>query len=533
MKRSLRVALREYIENIKTKGFWIGILIFPLMIWGFSELTVLLEEKAIPTRHFILIDHSDDLGAVVEKRIHRINRQREVSQLFEHMMKHGEKAETAPVDLENMEEQLDALLEEVGSSMDELGNPFSASASLTKIADSLPDSFFESELAFEGMKKMMLAQLPEEAPPFLPSENKFEQVQPPEGLIGEGADSAEIEKALKPYLLGEELISHGGEDRDLFALVIIPTDLLETRKGLRFWSTNMANTDLREAVESSLTDEMRSREYTKRNIDTDIIAEVSSLRARSARFDPRKSEGDEKVGIQDQIRQWVPVGFVYLLWIAIFSVAQMLLNNTVEEKSSRVMEVLLSSVTAFELMMGKILGIAAVGTTLICAWIGSLVGILALKAGPEAEWAFDVLGAVLTADLLVPFAIYFFLGYLLYASIFASLGSICNTIKDAQNYMGPVMLILMVPLVTMAFIPEEPNGTLARILSWIPLYTPFVMMNRAAAAPPAFDLWGTSILLLVSVGLMIFAASRIFRMGILRTGQPPRLIELLRWLRRP
>jgi len=178
------------------------------------------------------------------------------------------------------------------------------------------------------------------------------------------------------------------------------------------------------------------------------------------------------------------------------------------------------------------LGIAAVGVTLLSAWVGSLVAILALKAGPDAQWAFDLLAVVLTADLLVPFAIYFLLGYLLYASIFASLGSICNTIKDAQNFMGPVVLILMVPLVTMAFIPEEPNGTLARILSWIPLYTPFVMMNRAAASPPAFDLWGTSILLLVSVVLMMFAAARIFRVGILRTGQLPRVVELLRWLRK-
>jgi ABC-2 type transport system permease protein len=95
------------------------------------------------------------------------------------------------------------------------------------------------------------------------------------------------------------------------------------------------------------------------------------------------------------------------------------------------------------------------------------------------------------------------------------------------------MMIMMVPLFTMAIIPRDPNGTLATVLSWIPLYTPFVMMNRAAADPPLFDLIGTLILLLVSNAFMLWAAGKIFRVGILRTGQPPRIIELWRWIRNP
>ena len=84
----------------------------------------------------------------------------------------------------------------------------------------------------------------------------------------------------------------------------------------------------------------------------------------------------------------------------------------------------------------------------------------------------------------------------------------------------------------MVFIPKDPNGTLARVMSWIPLYTPFVMMNRAAASPPAIDLYGTSILLALSVVFTLWLAGRIFSVGILRTGQPPRLVELFRWLSR-
>ncbi|MEM7366536.1 MAG: ABC transporter permease, partial [Pseudomonadota bacterium] len=82
----------------------------------------------------------------------------------------------------------------------------------------------------------------------------------------------------------------------------------------------------------------------------------------------------------------------------------------------------------------------------------------------------------------------------------------------------------------MMFIPRDPNGTLATIMSWIPLYTPFVMMNRAAADPPLFDIIGTLVLLTATTALVLYGSAKVFRIGILRTGQPPRIVELWRWL---
>jgi ABC-type Na+ efflux pump permease subunit len=90
---------------------------------------------------------------------------------------------------------------------------------------------------------------------------------------------------------------------------------------------------------------------------------------------------------------------------------------------------------------------------------------------------------------------------------------------------------MMVPLLTMTFIPKDPNGTLARVLSWIPLYTPFTMMNRVNASPPLVDVIGTLILLLLSTAGALWMAGKIFRIGILRTGQPPRIVEMVRWLK--
>jgi ABC-2 type transport system permease protein len=89
----------------------------------------------------------------------------------------------------------------------------------------------------------------------------------------------------------------------------------------------------------------------------------------------------------------------------------------------------------------------------------------------------------------------------------------------------------MVPLMTMPYIPRDPNGTIARVLSWIPLFTPFTMMNRVMADPPWIDVIGTLLLLGVSCVLVLWMAGKVFRIGILRTGQPPKIVELLKWVR--
>jgi ABC-2 type transport system permease protein len=148
---------------------------------------------------------------------------------------------------------------------------------------------------------------------------------------------------------------------------------------------------------------------------------------------------------------------------------------------------------------------------------------LSWKSGGASEVTGQILLVLRTSNLVPVFAVYFLLGYLMYAAFILAIGSVCNTLKEAQSYMAMMTLLMMVPLMTMAFIPKDPNGPLARLLSWIPLYTPFIMMNRA------IDLVGTFLLLLASTIAALYLAGRIFRIGILRTGQPPRIVEMVKW----
>jgi len=168
---------------------------------------------------------------------------------------------------------------------------------------------------------------------------------------------------------------------------------------------------------------------------------------------------------------------------------------------------------------------------MVGAWLGSMLLVLAWKTSGQSETASQLISLIQGSHLIGAFVVYFFFGYLLYAGLILAIGSVCNTLKEAQNYMGVITMLMMVPLLTMMFIPKDPNGTVATALSWIPIYTPFIMMNRAAADPPLFDVIGTMILLIASTLFVLWGAVKIFRVGILRSGQPPRIIEMIRWLR--
>ncbi|MDG1498495.1 MAG: ABC transporter permease [Planctomycetota bacterium] len=545
MRAIFMIALREYAENAKTKGFWIGLFLFPVIIFASIAVQRLLEDST-PTRHFVLVDQSGAYGAEIREDIDRAYRSSVLMALNGYALEHAvnppqakeiDLEETPPIDMAEMQQSIESHMgPEMGAMLDEEG--------------------------IESMLELMSAPfdgLVEDRPEFEMPRPAFLEVPLPKEL-NEDASVEELSEQLRPYLRGEKTVIVDGEEVSLFACVLLPRDIQDfvqrpglladlkrakalqdkvdagpdakpVRRGGQYWGSNLADSDLKNRIQRSINKTLQRRELETRGLDVAAVAAVNDTTLRLSALDPKKEEGKEEVSTADQIRQWAPVGFVYLLWIGIFTISQMLLNNTVEEKSNRIIEVLLSSVTAGELMMGKLAGIAGIGLTMIGVWMGSLVGILGLSAGPEAEFPTMLLEVLTGSGLIFWFVLYFCLGYLLYAGIFLAIGSLCNTIKDAQNLMGPVMLIMMVPIITMMFIPKDPNGTLATILSWIPLYTPFTMMNRAAADPPMFDKIGTLVLLVVFTLFTLVMVGRVFRAGILRTGQPPKIRELLSWMK--
>ncbi len=321
---------------------------------------------------------------------------------------------------------------------------------------------------------------------------------------------------------------------DLFAYFVIGPDPTTSFDGFDYVSNNLTDTGLSEWYERTLGDLVKKHRIAAAGIAPKVAEHIQEeLKFPKNQVD--ETGATSKVEAEQVFDKWAPVGFVYFLWIAIMSIANMLLTSTIEDKSTRVIEVLLSSVSPGQLMAGKIWGIAATGMTIVGTWVG--FALLAAWLGPVLlhPESRSMIGFLITAlsntDYLLAFVLYFLGGYMLYAAVLVAIGSVCNTLKEAQNLMQPVMMVLMVPLVAMMFVTQEPNGLVAKFLSFVPLFTPFTMMNRAGGPPATWEYVATSALLLLTIWFAMRAAGKIFRVGVLMTGNPPKLKEILSWLR--
>lgn len=323
------------------------------------------------------------------------------------------------------------------------------------------------------------------------------------------------------------------QQQQLFAYFIIGEDPIDNSDDFKYVSNNLTDRELLNWFTGLVSEKIQEKRLEQVNIDKATAAWITE----STRFDGVQisSEGhEEQVDSQDIARQWAPVVFVYLLWISILLNTQMLLTNMIEEKSNKLIEVLLSSISAIQLMAGKILGIAMTGLTIIAAWaLMALFFFISLPSMLDIKIPLDLTGVINDPVYISSFFVYFVLGYLLYAAILVGLGSVCSNLKDAQNLMLPVQLVQVIPILLMIPIGRDPNGTLAQFMSYIPPLTPFVMMNRAAAPPTDFEYIVTTALLIVSIALVLWLAARIFRVGILMTGKPPGFIAMIRWFRTP
>ncbi|MGE0408216.1 MAG: ABC transporter permease, partial [Amphiplicatus sp.] len=168
---------------------------------------------------------------------------------------------------------------------------------------------------------------------------------------------------------------------------------------------------------------------------------------------------------------------------------------------------------ADQLMMGKLHGLAAVGLTMPTMFL--IGGLVASFAGGGGEWADAAASALFDAHLLLIYLFYFFCAYLIFAMIFLAIGAVSNSLQDAQSYMGPVMLVVFLPLPFMIMVYQNPNGLIASILTWIPIYTPYAVMMRAASDPPIAEIVGATAFMLAFAVVLIRVMGRIFKSAIL------------------
>jgi len=224
----------------------------------------------------------------------------------------------------------------------------------------------------------------------------------------------------------------------------------------------------------------------------------------------------------------VPYFLGMLLVMTIFVSSGYLLQGVTKEKTSRVIEILLSSVTAQELLAGKVLGLGALGLTQIVIWLASSV----VLSGGSAGLLGIALPFMVRPQVLVLGVVYYVLGFMVYAVLMGGVGALGTTQQESQQLAGIFSLMAAIPLMVGGFMFTNPNMTFVRVLSWFPLTAPTMMLLRMPMAEvPAIDIVGSIVMLIISIPIILWAGSKLFRMGLLMYGKRPGLRQVLRALR--
>ncbi|MFL6246610.1 MAG: ABC transporter permease [Thermoanaerobaculia bacterium] len=220
-----------------------------------------------------------------------------------------------------------------------------------------------------------------------------------------------------------------------------------------------------------------------------------------------------------------------LLILPSFIYGQETMRGIVQEKTDRVVEVLVSSVTPMELLSGKILGIAAVGLTQITVWL-TMIGVVGAYGATVASMANINLSQFIRPSVFAYFALFFILAYLTYVCVYAVAGAVCNSEKEAQQFVMPIMMLMMVPWFLMMPIVMNPDAPFAVGFSLSPVFGPITMFVRTTVTePPMWHLLVSVAVSLLTIVAFFWITAKIFRIGILSYGKRPTIPELMKWIR--
>jgi len=480
MMKTFLVARREFVTTVFTKGFLLGVLMTPVMIVmvvGAISLTQLLKGPTV-TGNIAVIDQTPG-GAVGPRVLERFSTERIEK----------ERADRAAA---------------VGKLAEEQAQKLGVAGPQTQAAGRFATAALDNELA--KLKALSVTVLPpgtdiEEQKKLLGEVDVRGQRDVPGKGVGTIAVAIVPEGALSPGESGAysrfELLTANRLDTEI-------TSEIERRVG-------QAIVDARVAADPRFAAGGLGVQELRRLLD----APDAKVGAVTAGGGVKKSAG--------VFQFMLPMAFMLLLMMSVMTGGNYLLTTTIEEKSSRVMEVLLSAVSPLELMVGKILGQMCVGLVILVVYSG--MGIASLFA--------FALQHQLDPMMLVYLVVFFLIAFTTIASMMAAVGSAVNELREAQSLMTPLMLLIMLPWLLWMPISRAPNSMFATILSFVPGVNPFVMMLRLSGSepPPAWQPPVAILVGLVTVVVCAWGASKVFRVGVLMYGKPPNFRTLLRWIR--
>lgn len=358
------------------------------------------------------------------------------------------------------------------------------------------------------------------------------------------------------YIIGDRMRSeYREEENETYAVVSIWDDLTKDPTAARIYSKKEVSSDLLRAVNNVLGQKIKDQKLSAFNIPglNDVVKQCEEgYEIRTVKW---SDNGDEKESNTD-VAMFVGIFFTILIYMFVLTYGTMVMQSVTEEKSNRIVELMVSSVKPFTLMMGKIIGVALVGLLQMLIWgvmLFVILGIVGVAFGvgdvsllgaggvnamgadavqnADAAQIFHVLRGMNFVEIILMVVVYFIGGYLLYASFFAGVGSAINSSEDTGQFVAPTMVVMAFALYAGMFSIENPDGSLAFWCSMIPLTSPIVMMVRIPFGVPLWQEIVSVVLLYFTAISMVWIAGRIYRVGILMYGKKPSIVELLKWVK--
>lgn len=336
---------------------------------------------------------------------------------------------------------------------------------------------------------------------------------------------ANIDGTAKTYL---DRLTAKQKDNKLDGILVVPTDTLENPKArLKYYSRSATDFIGQERLGRTTSRAVQRYRLAKSGLDPAQIEQVTAEVGVDG-IQISKSGEQKKGGAANFF-----VGFILtaLLLIPSFVYGLEIMRGIIQEKTDRVVEVLISSMTPSQLLTGKILGVAAVGLTQITVWLIMLALIMTFGAATAAMAGENVL-ALLRPMTFVYFLIFFTLAYLTYVCVYAIGGAVCNSEKEAQQLIAPITMIMMLPWFLLVALITNPDSTMAVAFSLAPVFGPLTMYVRTLVAdPPLWHIFVSIAVSIVTISVFLWVTAKIFRVGILSYGKRPTIPEMWRWLK--
>ncbi len=339
--------------------------------------------------------------------------------------------------------------------------------------------------------------------------------------------------AVRDALIAQTGFARGDAADRWDGVLVIDHDALASGK-LAYFGSNVGAVESMQHLQSSLSQLIATARLAHSGVDPALVQHAM----RPADLQTTKVSDGKATGQSGEASFMLAYFMGFILYMSILLYGQQTMASVIEEKTSRIMEVLASSLTPFQMLLGKVFGVGLAGLAQMAIWGGSMALVssqrvrLAGLFGVSAEAIRSLPVPSMGPDLLTVFLIYFALGFLLYGALYAAIGAMCNTVQETQQYAVLVTMFIIVGFLSVFSLIKDPTGGLGVTMSYIPFFAPFVMPVRwsLATVPPAQ--------LALSLGLMVLGlfacvwlAARIYRTGILMFGKKPSWRELWRWIR--